>query len=195
MRSPSTCGGTTPTFGAQPDDRRPARPSSRGLRSRRHTGDAAEAMLDASFFERPRRHGRLPGGGPRAGRPARGLHRHRRDGRAVFVRREVPLAPAALPLHPAVAHRLLRRQERRQRRLPDRRSRAALRAFQREALLFSAPHNAVETRYPRVTSWAEVRELFARLDGARDAEQGPAGILPLAAAARTQPVTLLLPLC
>ena len=35
--------------------------------------------------------------------------------------------------------------------------------FKGQALLFSAPHNAGETRYPRVASWKEVREHFARL--------------------------------
>jgi 5'-nucleotidase len=33
--------------------------------------------------------------------------------------------------------------------------------FKGRPLLFSAPHNAAETRYPRVSSWAEVREFFA----------------------------------
>jgi 5'-nucleotidase len=37
--------------------------------------------------------------------------------------------------------------------------------FKGRGLLFSAPHNAAEHRYPRVSSWAEVREFFARLDG------------------------------
>jgi 5'(3')-deoxyribonucleotidase/uncharacterized protein with PQ loop repeat len=37
-------------------------------------------------------------------------------------------------------------------------------SFKGRPLLFSAPHNAGETRYPRVSSWAEVREVFARLD-------------------------------
>jgi 5'(3')-deoxyribonucleotidase/uncharacterized protein with PQ loop repeat len=36
--------------------------------------------------------------------------------------------------------------------------------FKGQGLLFSAPHNADETRYPRVASWKEVREHFARLD-------------------------------
>lgn len=36
-------------------------------------------------------------------------------------------------------------------------------SFKGKPLLFSAPHNAAETRYPRVSSWAEVRDLFARL--------------------------------
>ncbi len=36
--------------------------------------------------------------------------------------------------------------------------------FRGEALLFSAPHNAGETRYTRVASWKEVREHFARLE-------------------------------
>lgn len=36
--------------------------------------------------------------------------------------------------------------------------------FRGQALLFSAPHNAGETRYTRVASWKEVREHFARLD-------------------------------
>jgi 5'-nucleotidase len=37
-------------------------------------------------------------------------------------------------------------------------------SFKGRPLLFSAPHNAGETRYPRVSSWAQVREVFARLD-------------------------------
>jgi 5'(3')-deoxyribonucleotidase/uncharacterized protein with PQ loop repeat len=40
-------------------------------------------------------------------------------------------------------------------------------SFKGKPLLFSAPHNAAETRYPRVSSWAEVREVFARLSAAR----------------------------
>lgn len=36
--------------------------------------------------------------------------------------------------------------------------------FKGAPLLFSAPHNAGETRYPRVRSWREVRDYFARLD-------------------------------
>ena len=36
--------------------------------------------------------------------------------------------------------------------------------FKGESLLFSAPHNAAETRYSRVASWIEVRDHFARLE-------------------------------
>jgi 5'(3')-deoxyribonucleotidase len=36
--------------------------------------------------------------------------------------------------------------------------------FRGQGLLFSAPHNATESRYVRVGSWAEVRAFFARLD-------------------------------
>jgi 5'(3')-deoxyribonucleotidase len=36
--------------------------------------------------------------------------------------------------------------------------------FRGQGLLFSAPHNAGETGYTRVASWKEVREHFARLD-------------------------------
>jgi 5'(3')-deoxyribonucleotidase len=35
--------------------------------------------------------------------------------------------------------------------------------FKGRPLLFSAPHNAGERRYPRVGSWKEVRELFAEM--------------------------------
>jgi 5'(3')-deoxyribonucleotidase len=35
--------------------------------------------------------------------------------------------------------------------------------FRGQGLLFSAPHNAEETRYARVGSWADVRVFFARL--------------------------------
>ena len=36
--------------------------------------------------------------------------------------------------------------------------------FKGQAVLFSAPHNAGETRYTRVASWKEVRDHFTRLD-------------------------------
>lgn len=36
--------------------------------------------------------------------------------------------------------------------------------FKGKPLLFSAPHNAEETRYPRVSSWEEVRKIFVQLD-------------------------------
>lgn len=35
--------------------------------------------------------------------------------------------------------------------------------FRGEPMLFSAPHNAGETEYPRVASWKDVRDHFARL--------------------------------
>ena len=35
--------------------------------------------------------------------------------------------------------------------------------FKGEPLLFSAPHNAGETAYPRVASWKDVRDHFAQL--------------------------------
>jgi 5'(3')-deoxyribonucleotidase/uncharacterized protein with PQ loop repeat len=41
--------------------------------------------------------------------------------------------------------------------------------FKGRGLLFSAPHNAGETRYPRVGSWAEVRRLFRDLEAAGSA--------------------------
>jgi 5'(3')-deoxyribonucleotidase/uncharacterized protein with PQ loop repeat len=37
--------------------------------------------------------------------------------------------------------------------------------FKGKPLLFSAPHNARESRYPRVSSWQEVGEFFARVEG------------------------------
>ena len=43
--------------------------------------------------------------------------------------------------------------------------------FKGAPLLFSAPHNAAESRYPRVSSWRDVREFFARAEGV----SGPAG--------------------
>jgi len=36
--------------------------------------------------------------------------------------------------------------------------------FKGRPLLFSAPHNAGEGRYPRVDSWKDVRDVFARLE-------------------------------
>ena len=46
--------------------------------------------------------------------------------------------------------------------------------FKGRPLLFSAPHNAAETRYPRVGSWAEIRALFAKVDGADDSRHDAA---------------------
>ena len=46
--------------------------------------------------------------------------------------------------------------------------------FKGRPLLFSAPHNAAETRYPRVASWAEIRDLFAKVDRALDDEHDAA---------------------
>jgi 5'(3')-deoxyribonucleotidase/uncharacterized protein with PQ loop repeat len=42
--------------------------------------------------------------------------------------------------------------------------------FKGTPLLFSAPHNAAERRYPRVSSWAEVRDVFARVRSCADAD-------------------------
>jgi 5'(3')-deoxyribonucleotidase len=39
--------------------------------------------------------------------------------------------------------------------------------FKGRPLLFSAPHNSAETRYPRVASWAEVRDFFVGLENGR----------------------------
>lgn len=41
--------------------------------------------------------------------------------------------------------------------------------FKGRPLLFSAPHNADETRYPRVGSWADVRRVFREIEGAAPA--------------------------
>lgn len=40
--------------------------------------------------------------------------------------------------------------------------------FKGRPLLFSAPHNAHERRYPRVNSWAEVREVFQAMEQPTD---------------------------
>jgi 5'-nucleotidase len=40
--------------------------------------------------------------------------------------------------------------------------------FTGKPLLFSAPHNAGETRYQRVASWKDVRDVFARIESRRD---------------------------
>jgi 5'(3')-deoxyribonucleotidase/uncharacterized protein with PQ loop repeat len=51
--------------------------------------------------------------------------------------------------------------------------------FRGRPLLFSAPHNSGETRYPRVGSWAEVREFFLRVDaGERPVTHGGASLVP-----------------
>ena len=57
--------------------------------------------------------------------------------------------------------------------------------FKGRPLLFSAPHNFAERRYPRVDSWSDVRELFARLDGldAQPADAPAAGLRDEAAPA------------
>lgn len=39
--------------------------------------------------------------------------------------------------------------------------------FKGQGLLFTAPHNLGETRYTRVSSWSEVRELFAAIPRSR----------------------------
>ena len=51
--------------------------------------------------------------------------------------------------------------------------------FKGKPLLYSAPHNAAETRYPRVSSWQEVRELFARADGRLGTATQAAGVRQL----------------
>jgi 5'(3')-deoxyribonucleotidase/uncharacterized protein with PQ loop repeat len=57
--------------------------------------------------------------------------------------------------------------------------------FRGRPLLFSAPHNALETRYPRVESWSDIRDVFARLDAtpaavvAADLRLAPTDSLPL----------------
>lgn len=95
--------------------------------------DAVESMLDATFFEDlvP-----LPG--------AQDVIRELSARYEVFIvsaamdvpcsfDAKCPLAPAALRVHPRVAHRVLRRQEHRRCRLPHRRPGAALRSLQRPA--------------------------------------------------------------
>ncbi len=47
-----------------------------------------------------------------------------------------------------------------------------LQRFKGQALLFSAPHNADETRFHRVASWREIRDLFTAIDAS------PAGVAP-----------------
>lgn len=45
--------------------------------------------------------------------------------------------------------------------------------FKGRPVLFSAPHNRAETRYRRVASWAEVRDLFAGITSQGDREHAP----------------------
>ena len=47
-----------------------------------------------------------------------------------------------------------------------------LERFKGQALLFSAPHNADETRFHRVASWREIRDVFTAIDAS------PAGVAP-----------------
>jgi 5'(3')-deoxyribonucleotidase len=55
--------------------------------------------------------------------------------------------------------------------------------FKGQPLLFSAPHNAAESRYPRVDSWQDVREVFARLEQRRRPAWQSGGVDEPAAAA------------
>ena len=48
--------------------------------------------------------------------------------------------------------------------------------FKGQALLFSAPHNAGATGYTRVASWKEVREHFARLDSRPESRRPPTNV-------------------
>ena len=48
--------------------------------------------------------------------------------------------------------------------------------FAGQALLFSAPHNAKVTGYPRVASWKAVREHFARLDSRPENRRPPTNV-------------------
>jgi 5'(3')-deoxyribonucleotidase/uncharacterized protein with PQ loop repeat len=54
--------------------------------------------------------------------------------------------------------------------------------FKGHPLLFSAPHNAAESRYPRVDSWKDVREVFARLERRKGPGWQPRGVEEPAAA-------------
>jgi 5'(3')-deoxyribonucleotidase/uncharacterized protein with PQ loop repeat len=47
--------------------------------------------------------------------------------------------------------------------------------FKGHSLLFSAPHNATETRYRRVASWSDVRDFFRETDGSSDRSDAPRG--------------------
>jgi|SRR5262245_6682758 len=61
--------------------------------------------------------------------------------------------------------------------------------FKGQPMLFSAPHNAAETAYPRVASWKEVRDYFARLESrsaARTADGALSNVIGGAAAVPAQ---------
>ena len=47
--------------------------------------------------------------------------------------------------------------------------------FRGRGLLFSAPHNAAETRHQRVNSWREVRDYFSRIGALKSAARRPSG--------------------
>ena len=47
--------------------------------------------------------------------------------------------------------------------------------FRGQGLLFSAPHNMAESRYERVNSWCEVREVFSRIAAAGPVPRRPPG--------------------
>jgi 5'(3')-deoxyribonucleotidase/uncharacterized protein with PQ loop repeat len=61
--------------------------------------------------------------------------------------------------------------------------------FKGRGLLFSAPHNHHEHGYPRVSSWTEVREFFARVDGTAARSNVAGAAAPSAAALDTAPGT------
>jgi 5'(3')-deoxyribonucleotidase len=56
--------------------------------------------------------------------------------------------------------------------------------FKGHPLLFSAPHNAAESRYPRVGSWKDVREVFAHLEPRKGPAWRSRGVDEPAAATR-----------
>jgi 5'(3')-deoxyribonucleotidase len=62
--------------------------------------------------------------------------------------------------------------------LIDDRSRHFVR-FKGEPLLFSAPHNAADTVYPRVASWKEVRDHFGRLESRSGLRRAAPGLRTL----------------
>jgi len=53
--------------------------------------------------------------------------------------------------------------------------------FKGTPLLFSAPHNVEETRYPRVGSWSNVRAFFEAIDASADRSGLAAALAPLCA--------------
>src|SRR5580704_3347497 len=102
-----------------------------GSRLLRPPRDARSLATIRRLLRRARRHARISTSPAPPPDELRGLHRHRSDGSPLLLPSKVPVARKALPLHPVIPHRLLRRQEHPPRRLSHRRQPPPAPAIQR----------------------------------------------------------------